>query len=169
MRGAVSLAAALALPHDFPQRDLLVFLAFCVILVTLIGQGLTLAPAHPGAAHRARQRDAARRRTSPAGRPSRRRSTELERARDTWPQHLPLIDRLVETYEHRVEHIGGDGDEVSESDQERLEHRAILGSVLSAERRAVIEMRDRGMIADQMLRKIERELDLEELRLSAEA
>ena len=44
MRGAVSLAAALALPQDFPQRDLLVFLAFAVIVATLVGQGLTLPP-----------------------------------------------------------------------------------------------------------------------------
>ena len=44
MRGAVSLAAALALPLDvrFPQRDLVIFLTFCVILATLVGQGLTL-------------------------------------------------------------------------------------------------------------------------------
>ena len=42
MRGAVSLAAALALPLDFPQRDLIMYLAFCVIVATLVGQGLTL-------------------------------------------------------------------------------------------------------------------------------
>ena len=78
-----------------------------------------------------------------------------------------LIERLVEAYEHREEHLGAT--DASEADEERLEHRAILGSVLTAERRAVIEMLERGMIADQVLRKIERELDLEELRLSAEA
>jgi CPA1 family monovalent cation:H+ antiporter len=44
MRGAVSLAAALALPQSFPQRDLLVFLAFAVIVATLVGQGLSLPP-----------------------------------------------------------------------------------------------------------------------------
>ncbi len=44
MRGAVSLAAALALPQSFPQRDLVVFLAFAVIVATLVGQGLTLPP-----------------------------------------------------------------------------------------------------------------------------
>ncbi len=44
MRGAVSLAAALALPQNFPQRDLVVFLTFAVIVATLIGQGLTLPP-----------------------------------------------------------------------------------------------------------------------------
>ncbi len=44
MRGAVSLAASLALPQSFPQRDLLVFLTFAVIVATLVGQGLTLPP-----------------------------------------------------------------------------------------------------------------------------
>ena len=42
LRGAVSLAAALALPADFPERDLILLLTFSVILVTLVGQGLTL-------------------------------------------------------------------------------------------------------------------------------
>ena len=50
MRGGVSLAAALALPLTlvggglFPERDLVIFLTFCVILATLVGQGLSLAP-----------------------------------------------------------------------------------------------------------------------------
>ena len=50
MRGSVSLAAALALPlqtdagEPFPERDLIIFLAFAVIFVTLVGQGLTLGP-----------------------------------------------------------------------------------------------------------------------------
>src|SRR4029453_3177363 len=42
MRGAVSLAAALALPDDFPMRNLILFLTFAVILATLVLQGLTL-------------------------------------------------------------------------------------------------------------------------------
>lgn len=42
MRGVVSLAAALALPADFPERDIIVFLAFCAILATLVAQGTTL-------------------------------------------------------------------------------------------------------------------------------
>ncbi len=42
MRGVVSLAAALALPLNFPERDIIVFLAFCAILATLVVQGTTL-------------------------------------------------------------------------------------------------------------------------------
>jgi CPA1 family monovalent cation:H+ antiporter len=45
MRGVVSLAAALALPAEFPGRDLILFLAFCAILATLVLQGTTLGPA----------------------------------------------------------------------------------------------------------------------------
>ncbi len=44
MRGLVTLATAFALPHDFPQRDLIVLSAFAVVLATLVLQGLTLAP-----------------------------------------------------------------------------------------------------------------------------
>ena len=48
MRGAVSLAAALALPFEtdagapLPGRDLILFITFALILVTVVGQGLTL-------------------------------------------------------------------------------------------------------------------------------
>ena len=44
MRGVVSLAAALALPAEFPGRDIILFLAFCAILATLVLQGTTLGP-----------------------------------------------------------------------------------------------------------------------------
>jgi CPA1 family monovalent cation:H+ antiporter len=44
MRGVVSLAAALALPAEFPGRDVILFLAFCAILATLVVQGTTLGP-----------------------------------------------------------------------------------------------------------------------------
>ena len=44
MRGAISLAAALALPTSFAERDLVLFLTFAVIVATLVGQGLTLPP-----------------------------------------------------------------------------------------------------------------------------
>ncbi len=166
MRGAVSLAAALALPFGFPERDLLIFLAFCVILVTLVGQGLTLAPlikvlGVTGDADVAREEEEARRTSTQAA------LDELERLREAWPAHLPLIDRLADQFGHRMEHLSEDG-EASEVEQERLEHRAILASVLTAERSAVAEMRDRGEIDDGVLRAMERELDLEELRLSAE-
>jgi CPA1 family monovalent cation:H+ antiporter len=166
MRGAVSLAAALALPFGFPERDLLIFLAFCVILVTLVGQGLTLAPLIRLLRLEAdddvvREEEEARRTSTQAA------LDELGRLRGAWPGHLPLIERLEGTFQHRLEHLSEDG-EASDVEQERLEHREILGRVLKAERQAVAEMRERGQIDDGVLRAMERELDLEELRLSAE-
>jgi CPA1 family monovalent cation:H+ antiporter len=166
MRGAVSLAAALALPIDFPERDLLVFLAFSVILVTLVGQGLTLAPiirllrVQPDG-DVAREDELARRTAIQAA------LDELDRLRVEQPDHRPLIDRMTDQFRHRLEHLSEDG-EASEVEQERLEHRRILGRVLRAQRLAVAEMRERGELDDGVLRAMERELDLEELRFSAE-
>jgi CPA1 family monovalent cation:H+ antiporter len=168
MRGAVSLAAALALPAGFPQRDLLILIAFSVIIVTLVGQGLTLAPIirllhiTPGDEVQ-REEEVARRTAVEAA------LTELERLRGVWPSHLPLLERLAESFQHRLEHLGGIDGEITESEEERLEHREILASVIGAERESVITMRTRGQIDDGVLREMERELDLEELRLSAEA
>jgi CPA1 family monovalent cation:H+ antiporter len=178
MRGAVSLAAALALPLDFPERDLILFLAFTVILVTLVGQGLTLPLVLRWLGLRAddeeaREESIARTEANEAA------LRELERLADVWPGHRELIDRVSEEYEHRASHrpaarAGNDGTGSAEAgtadvDHERTEHLAILGAVISAEREAVIGLRDAAVISDDVLRRIERELDLEELRLQAEA
>ena len=74
MRGAVSLAAALALPLEprpFPERDLVIFLTFCVIVATLVGQGLTLPWSSAGSGSW-RPTARTRRRPMPGWRPSRR-------------------------------------------------------------------------------------------------
>jgi CPA1 family monovalent cation:H+ antiporter len=167
MRGVVSLAAAFALPPDFPARDLILFLTFCVIAATLIGQGLTLpwlilhlgvlAPdgqdgeevhARLAAVEAALQR--------------------LEDLRNDFPDHLPLIDQLRDEYEHEAEHVlPSPGSEPDEATRELLDHRAIRNAVLVAQREAVIGLRDSGVINDETLRSIERDLDLEALRAGA--
>ena len=172
MRGAVSLAAALALPLTFPDRDLVIFLAFVVIIVTLVGQGLTL----PVIVHRlglrtdssADREDAiARQEATDAA------LQELEVLTDEWPDHRPLIEQVAEEYRHKASHRPTDSDGSAgtdpEADEERQEHLAILGRVIAAQREAVIGLRDKAVISDEVLRRIERELDLEELRLNAEA
>ena len=66
----------------------------------------------------------------------------------------------------RSQHLATeDADETAERRQERLEHQEIQRSVISAERAAIIALRDRREINDHTLRTIERELDLEELRM----
>ena len=172
MRGAVSLAAALALPRDFPERDLIVFLAFVVILVTLVGQGLTLPlvlrlAGVAGADGRDdREEIIARQAASEAA------LAEISALRERWPEHLPLVEQLEAMYSHRTEHLPGaheehSGDEEDEHEKERREHVAIRQAVLRAERDAVIGLRDQGVINDQVLRRILREIDLEELRMEA--
>jgi CPA1 family monovalent cation:H+ antiporter len=164
MRGVVSLAAAFALPPDFPSRDLIQFLTFCVIAATLVGQGLSLPwlIRHLGV-------------LAPAGQDgeevhARLAAVEaalerLEELKHDFPDHLPLIDQLREEYEHEAEHVlPSAGTEPDEATRELLDHRAIRNAVLVAEREAVIALRDAGVINDETLRSIERDLDLEALR-----
>jgi Na+/H+ antiporter len=167
MRGVVSLAAAFALPPTFPSRDLILFLTFCVIAATLVGQGLTLPwlIRHLGV-------------LAPGGQDSevvhaRIAAVEaalerLEELKHDFPTHLPLIDQLREEYEHEAGHVvpqpGAEPDEV---EQELIDHRAIRNAVLGAQREAVIGLRDAGVINDETLRSIERDLDLEAVRTGA--
>jgi CPA1 family monovalent cation:H+ antiporter len=91
---------------------------------------------------------------------------EVARARPDWPTHQPLFDRLESGLRDRTQHLAtGDPDETEERRQERIEHEEIQRGVIAAQRGAVIELRDRGEINDQTLRLVERELDLEELRM----
>jgi CPA1 family monovalent cation:H+ antiporter len=170
MRGVVSLAAALALPHavsggaPFPERDLVIFLTFSVILATLVGQGLTLpwlirllGVGDDGSA--AHEELHAREAAVLAA------MERLDQLATEWPGHLELIDHLRDRHQHATEHLEHDHEsgEVP-MDQEAAEHAAIQRAVIDAQRLAVIDLRDRGVISDEALHRVERELDLEELR-----
>jgi CPA1 family monovalent cation:H+ antiporter len=80
------------------------------------------------------------------------------------PGHQPLIDQLREQYRHRAEHYDRAGTNDAEPDEEQRAHETIRREVLMAERLAVIQLRERGDISDQALRRLERDIDLEELR-----
>ena len=165
MRGAVSLAAAIALPATFPERDLLLFLTFTTILVTLVGQGLTL-PAlirRLGVADDGASEHEELHAREIATQAALRRLDELV---SEIPGHGPLIDQLRDRYQHRAEHYvhSHDDEELMPADSEEVDHEAIRRAVLAAERTAVLELRDRGIVSDEALRAVERDLDLEELR-----
>jgi CPA1 family monovalent cation:H+ antiporter len=173
MRGVVSLAAALAIPlvlpggSPLPAREAVIVITFTVILVTLVGQGVTLplviraARLGSDASARAEEQQARRELVDEAVR-------RIDQLYEQWPGHRPLLDQLRATYLHRAEHFG-QFDDVPESaaEQELVEHRQIRRSVIDAQRDAVLLMRDRGAIDDDVLRSIERELDLEEVRMEA--
>ncbi len=170
MRGVVSLAAALALPLNvnggapFPQRDLVIFLTFSVILATLVGQGLTLpwlirrlgigddgSADHEELHAREAALDAA--------------LARLDELDSELPGHRELLDQLRGRYTHATAHLEHDHESGEiPLDQEEVEHAAIRRAVIDAQRLAVIDMRDRGVISDEALRRVERGLDLEELR-----
>ena len=171
LRGVVSLAAALALPFvtntgdPFPGRDLVLFLTFSVILVTLVGQGLSLpllirrlGIGDDGSA--AHEELHAREAAVAAA------TARLEELAREWPGHLELIERMQREQEHAAEHLEHDHEagEGVPMDQEMIEHAAIHQSVIDAQRLAIIDLRDRGVIGDVALRRVERDLDLDELR-----
>ena len=167
MRGVVSLAAALALAPDFPERPLILYLTFCVILATLVGQGLTLpwlirklGVTATGDGMEAEETHA-RLTAVDAG------LARLDSLREEYADHLPLIDQIRDELEHEVSHVAPRDIPIDEAQQEALEHRAIRAAVLLAQREAVIQLRDDGVINDETLRRIELELDLEAVRTGA--
>ena len=84
------------------------------------------------------------------------------------PGHQPLLNRLESSLQDRSQHLATeDPTETAERRQERMEHEEIQTTVINAQRAAIIELRDAGEINDATLRTIERELDLEELRMEA--
>jgi CPA1 family monovalent cation:H+ antiporter len=170
MRGAVSLAAALALPltpEPFPERDLVIFLTFCVIVATLVGQGLSL----PWLVRRL----GITAMTGPDTEEAHARLAAVEAALDRladleleYPAHKELVDQLRSRYEHEASHVWPHPEEPrDESEQELLDHLEIRNAVLTAERDAIIALRDDGIIGDEVLNRIERDLDLEALRSGA--
>ena len=172
MRGVVSLAAALAIPVSLPgnaqaARDAIIIITFTVILVTLVGQGLTLPLVIKGVglgsdADEGHEESHARQELIEEA------LARIDELEEKWPDHKPLIDQLRTSYQHRAEHEEQLHEAPSnEAEQELVEHRQIRSDVIGAQREALLAMRDRGAIDDDVLREIERELDLEEIRMEA--
>jgi len=170
MRGVLALAAAISVPEvlwngkEFEARNLIVFLAFCVIFVTLVLQGLTLPALIRGlglagtTGMEPEEREARRAVLKSAIRYL----EEGRRSSDGPVTHL--YDDLVHRYRHKLAHMSaGEAESVDGLDQEAYSRlRVIAEGALQAERRTLIELRDRGRISDDVLRTLERELDLAE-------
>ncbi|HEY0418140.1 MAG TPA: Na+/H+ antiporter [Acetobacteraceae bacterium] len=172
IRGVVSLAAALSIPlaagdAPFPQRDLVLFATFCVILVTLVGQGGAL----PWVIARLGLADAGRREAAAAKR--REVSARIEGAEAALARLDELqrdgasaaaIATLRQRHQDRRCQFAGTADEhvpgSPVADSARLEIQLI-----EAERRRIAELYGRAAITDDARRRIERELDLEDARI----
>ena len=175
MRGAVTIAAALLVPLStdagapFPGRDEIVFFAFAVVLGTLVLQGLSLPLVirvlgleedDSGA-----QEEEARARVRAA-------DAALERLEELSPEvwvRDDTAERLRSLYRFRIDRFS---ERLSEDGATGVEHRStkfrkLRRELLEAERHAIVAMRNTGEISDEVMRRIEHDLDLEDSRLGA--
>jgi monovalent cation/hydrogen antiporter len=172
MRGVVSLAAALALPlviaegKPFPNRELIIFITFCVIFSTLVIQGLTLRPLikffniiPDGKDHEEEQLA----RLTLA-------SSIIEHIEENYSLALTdeVLNQVKTKYEIRIQRLRKDAVQRKLDEKDIIEFHRIQQELLDKERAGLIEMRRQGKISDEALRKIEYELDLEETRLILE-
>jgi CPA1 family monovalent cation:H+ antiporter len=162
MRGVIALAAALALPPSIPQRNLIIFLTFCVILATLVVQGLTLAPlirffGLSGVAGPACEEREARRLMLQSA------LSHLEEARAEGKADDDAYKDLVLHYRQRLEDVDGGA---NEKDLPHGSIRDLTRELARVERNTAIRLRDEGRIDDDVLRQLERELDLTEAGLA---
>jgi CPA1 family monovalent cation:H+ antiporter len=172
MRGAVSLAAALALPLTtdagaaFPKRDLIIFLTFAVIFATLVVQGLSLpllirrlGIAEEGGDDREELK--ARLVATKAA---------LEQidslAGEEWTRD-DTLDRMRRLYEYRQRRFAARAGKIEDDGYEdrSLAYQQTVQIVLAAQREALVRLRGEGAISNEVMNRVLRELDLEESRL----
>jgi CPA1 family monovalent cation:H+ antiporter len=166
VRGAVSLAAALALPVDVPQRDRIVFVTFVVILASLLGPILTL----PGLvrligieADDSAGREDAKTRIKAAEAALAR----LEELMDEDWVRPDTAERLRGSYRFRANrflarYTGEDGDGIEERS---AAYQRLRRELLDAERAAVVDLRRQGVISEEVMQRVQRDIDLEDSRL----
>jgi CPA1 family monovalent cation:H+ antiporter len=172
MRGSVSMAAALALPlatdagQPFPYRDLIIFLTFCVILWSLVLQGLSL----PLVIHLLGLEDdgiddrlEAKARVKSAG-------AALERLEELVREggvREDTAERVRGIYNFRRDryHSQLDEDGDGKIEERSQAYRQLMRELLDAESRMLVELRRRGVINDDVMNRVQRDLDLEAERL----
>jgi Na+/H+ antiporter len=172
MRGAVSLAAALALPLEtdagapFPAREVLIFITFGVIFATLVIQGLTLpllVRALPVEADGAEESEEVTARVAAA-------KAALERLEDLGAEEWTrddTVERLRNMYQYRKRRFAARAGKIEDDGYEdrSLAYQQLLHELLAAQRLALVRLRNEGVISSEVMRRVERDLDLEETRL----
>ena len=170
LRGAVSLATALALPLEtdagarLPGRDLIVFVTFAVVLVSVVGQGLTL-PAlirRLGVAADGREEEHEELMARLAA--SKEALTELEAMTGEGWAGDETLDRARQFYEQRKRRFAARAGKIEDEgyeDESQVRAR-VLRRLYGAERRAIVGLRNAGDISNEVMHRLERELDLEE-------
>jgi CPA1 family monovalent cation:H+ antiporter len=172
MRGAVSLAAALAVPlttdagGPFPQRDLIIFLTFAVIFFTLVVQGLSL-PAlirRLGISDGGADADEEIRARLVATKAA---IDEIDALEDEEWTRDDTLERMRNLYQYRKRRFAARAGKIEDDGYEdrSLAYQQMVQLVLAAQREALLRMRDQGELSNEAMNRIIRELDLEESRL----
>ncbi|MEW2591258.1 Na+/H+ antiporter [Micromonospora aurantiaca] len=181
-RGVISLAAIFTLPlttnsgDPFPDRDLLLFCTFVVVLVTLVGQGLTFAPLVRMLGLRANEADQARVRNEARSAAVEAALARLDTVAAEEPDSTVAVDTTRAQLQTRLARYRGRLDLIEQSGSSELptspEYETALRvrrTVLEAQREELLRWRDSGRLPDEELRVLERELDHEELLLPKRA
>ena len=172
MRGAVSLAVALALPlttdsgSAFPDRDLIIFLTFAVIFFTLVVQGLTLPTLirwfdiNDGGADADEEVRARLRATKAA-------IDQIDSLADEEWTRNETVERMRALYEYRKRRFAARAGKIEDDgfEDRSLAYQQMMQLVLAAQRDALIHMRSDGDVSNEVMNRILQELDLEESRL----
>jgi len=169
VRGVVSLAAALAIPFitasgaPFPQRDLILFITFGVIIITLVGQGLMLPSVIRwlGLVNLGREEQKLERNAELAARAEAIRAARqhLEKITAERKFGVEVLDFLQARHDHRIRQLPKDMDEGLAQTRYNNDLRMEL---IAAEREFLYQLLREGKITDESRRRLERELDLEE-------
>lgn len=172
MRGVVALAAAISLPYTmadgrpFPQRNLILFLTFCVILVTLVLQGLTLPPLIRALGLAGAE--------VPDCEEAEARSLMLRAAIEHMEKKRKLDSRdfadvyeeLLKLYKQRLEGAEQDACATPDTSSVLARRAELMRELARVERQTAIHLRDQGRISDEVLRQLQYELDLTETKYS---
>jgi len=175
MRGVVSLAAALALPlvaseengsAPFPNRDLIIFLTFSVIFATLVFQGLTLPKLIKWSHFKPDDQDQIEEQEARLAVAA----SIIEHIEENYALSLSesVLNQIKTKYEIRIQRVRKDQTNPDLSVQQIDEFNRIRLELLKKERDLIIRRRKDGKIGEEVLRRIEHELDLEESRLMLE-
>ena len=169
-RGVISLAAIFTLPVGFPDRELLHFCALVVVLVTLLGQGLTFGPLVRRLNLRANEADRARIRNEARSASVQAALDRLEEIQEQQHDHVEdqAIEQMrkqlgsrLERYRRRLDLLENAGSEMPTSPQYEAAL-MVRRAVIDAQRDELLRWRDAGRLSDAGLRVLERELDHEE-------
>jgi Na+/H+ antiporter len=175
MRGVLCLAAAISLPETlasgqpFPERNTIIFFAFAVILVTLVAQGFSLPPlirwmglGSEDGGHALEEREARCRMLTAAVKYL----DALHHDYEDRPDDLRILDDFKEHYQRRLSALQSqsDGSVTSTTTRQVSTWRQLSQRLRAIERATAIQLRDENQINDEVLRTLERELDLLEVR-----